>query len=247
MKTIAIIPSRYGSSRFPGKPLALISGKPMIQWVYENVARISFLDDIFVATDDKRIFDSVKLFGGKVLMTSNKHSCGTERLAECVDILNLDGDGLVLNIQGDEPLIKEEMIKDLFSCFEDSAVYMGTLKKLIETQDELENPNVVKVVTDVNDFALYFSRFCLPIERDSLSVKHYKHIGVYGYKVWFLKSYTKMQKSFLEKAESLEQLRVIENGYKIKVKETLFQTIGVDTPEQIAKVETELMKGLNNE
>lgn len=244
MKTIAIIPSRFGSSRFPGKPLALILGKPMIQWVYENVSKVSFLDAVYVATDDERILNCVKSFGGKALMTASTHACGTDRIAECADLLKLDDNDLVLNIQGDEPLIKQEMIQDLFSCFDDTSVYMGTLKKLIETEDELNNPNVVKVISDINSNAIYFSRFCLPFERDNNRTKHYKHIGAYGYKTWFLKQYSKMAKTPLEKSESLEQLRVIENGYKICVKETAYQTIGVDTPEQITQVEIELKKRL---
>lgn len=242
MKTIAIIPSRYGSSRFPGKPLTLISGKPMIQWVYENVSKASFLDAVYVATDDQRIFDCVEKFGGKALMTASTHTCGTDRLAECAEILELKDDDLVLNIQGDEPLIKAEMVQDLYSCFDQEDVYMGTLKKRIEVNEELDNPNVVKVINDVNDYAIYFSRYCMPYERDGKKVTHYKHIGAYGYKVWFLKKYSKMEKTPLEIAESLEQLRVLENGFKIRVKETRYQTVGVDTPEQVSQVEEELRK-----
>lgn len=242
MKVIAIIPSRYGSSRFPGKPLALISGKPMIEWVYENVSKASFLDSVYVATDDQRIFDCVNGFGGKALMTASTHTCGTDRLAECAEILQLEDEDLVLNIQGDEPLIKAEMVQDLYSCFDSEEVYMGTLKKKIEVEEELDNPNVVKVINDVNDYAIYFSRFCLPFERDGKKTTHFKHIGAYGYKVWFLKQYSKMSKTPLEISESLEQLRVLENGYKIRVKETKHQTVGVDTPEQVKQVEEELRK-----
>lgn len=243
MKVVAIIPSRYGSSRFPGKPLALIAGKPMIQWVYENVSKAAFLDAVYVATDDQRIFDCVEEFGGRALMTSDKHTCGTDRLAECADILELEEEDIVLNIQGDEPLINPQMVADLYSNFDDADVYMGTLKKLIKDDDELDNPNVVKVINDVNDYAIYFSRYCIPFERDGKKANHYKHVGAYGYKTWFLKKYSKMQKTSLEISESLEQLRVIENGMKIKVKETEYQTIGVDTPEQIALVENQLAKG----
>lgn len=242
MKTIAIIPSRYGSSRFPGKPLALISGRPMIEWVYKNVSKVVQLDAVYVATDDRRIFDCVESFGGKALMTASTHTCGTDRLSECVNILNLSDEDIVLNIQGDEPLINPQMILDLYSTFDDSKVYMGTLKKMIEEEEELHNPNVVKVITDVNQDAIYFSRYCLPYERDGKKTTHYKHIGAYGYKTWFLNEYSKMQKTSLEISESLEQLRVIENGFKIRVKETAYQTIGVDTPEQIELVEKELAK-----
>ncbi len=240
MNTFAIIPSRFGSTRFPGKPLANISGKPMIQWVYENVSKAEVLDAIYVATDDKRIFNCVESFGGKALMTASTHTCGTDRLAECAGILKLNDDDIVLNIQGDEPLINPKMVMDLFSTFEDPDVYMGTLKKLIENEEELNNPNVVKVISDVKGDAIYFSRYCIPYERDGKKANHYKHIGAYAYKTWFLKEYSKMEKTELEKSESLEQLRVIENGLKIRVKETMYQTVGVDTPEQIEMVEKEL-------
>lgn len=240
MKTIAVIPSRYASTRFPGKPLALIEGYPMIQWVYSNVKRVEALDDVYVATDDQRIKDCVTGFGGKAIMTSANHTCGTDRIAECARKLKLTDDDLVLDIQGDEPLISQQMILDLYSVFEDENVYMGTLKKLIERDSELDNPNVVKVITDQKNDALYFSRYCLPYERDGVKTKHYKHIGAYGYNTWFLLKYSSMAKTPLEKSESLEQLRVLENGYKIRVKETKYQTIGVDTPEQIHEVEKEI-------
>lgn len=240
MKIIGMIPSRYGSTRFPGKPLALIKGKPMIQYVYENVKKVSAVDAVYVATDDRRISAAVKAFGGEALMTSSHHTCGTDRLAECAQILRLDKSDLVLNIQGDEPLIRQEMILDLISCFDNEDVYMGTLKKKITAADELENPNVVKVISDKNDDAIYFSRYCLPYERDGKKETHYKHIGVYGYKVWFLTKLSEMKRTRLEAAESLEQLRVIENGFRIRVKETKFQTIGVDTPDQLRKVENML-------
>lgn len=242
MKRIAIIPSRYSSSRFPGKPLALISGKPMIEWVYENVKKARLLDSVYVATDDRRIQECVESFNGKALMTAPTHACGTDRLAECVGLLGLNDEDIVFNIQGDEPLIRSEMIMDLVSIFDSPSVYMGTLKKKIEVEEELNNPNVVKVITDINDNAIYFSRYTLPYERDGKKRTHYKHIGVYGYRTWFLKKYSKMPKTELELAESLEQLRIIENGLKIRVKETMWQTLGVDTPEQIAQVEDALAK-----
>lgn len=242
MKKIAILPARYGSSRFPGKPLADINGKPMIEHVYQRVHNIKELDDVYVATDDVRIYDVVENFGGKAIMTSNKHTCGTDRLAECAEILKLDDDDVVLNIQGDEPLIKEKMIYELIALFDDSTVYMGTLKKKIVKEDELSNPNVVKVITDVKNDAIYFSRYCIPFEREKNGVSYYKHIGMYGYKKWFLLKFSNMSKMPLEKAESLEQLRVIENGYKIRVGETMYQTIGVDTPEQLNEVKKMLLE-----
>ena len=236
MKTIAIIPSRYGSTRFPGKPLALIKGKPMIQWVVENVSKTEKVDDVYVATDDKRIFDVVNGFGGKALMTSDKHTCGTDRLAECAQILNLDDEDIILNIQGDEPTFRKEMVEDLISVFDDESVYFGTLKVEIKNEEELNNPNCVKVINDLKGDAIYFSRYTIPYVRDEKNkdiVKHYKHIGAYGYKKWFLMKYSGMAKSSLEISESLEQLRAIENGYKIRVKVTEYETVGVDTPDQI--------------
>ena len=247
MKTIAIIPSRYGSTRFPGKPLALIKGKPMIQWVVENIKKSNRVDDVYVATDDERIFNAVTSFGGKALMTSVNHTCGTDRLAECANILNLEDEDIILNIQGDEPTFRKEMVEDLVSIFDDENVYFGTLKVEINSDEELNNPNVVKVINDVNGDAIYFSRYTIPYVRDEKNVdlvKHYKHIGAYGYKKWFLMKYSSMAKSNLEINESLEQLRAIENGYKIRVKETKYQTVGVDTPEQIAQVEEFMEKNI---
>lgn len=242
MKIIAIIPARYQSSRFPGKPLALIKGKPMIQWVYENVSKVQQLDNVYVASDHERIINTVHSFGGMALMTSINHTCGTDRLAECVNILNLDDEDIILNIQGDEPLIKPEMIQELISLFDSKDVYMGTLKKKIEEDNELYDPNVVKVTTDIKGNAIFFSRYAIPYDRDNCSVSHYKHIGIYAYKKFFLLQYNRLKKTELELAESLEQLRVVENGYKIRVKETMYQSIGVDTPEQIRLVERQLIK-----
>lgn len=237
MKTIAIIPSRYASTRFPGKPLALIAGKPMIQRVYEGVRRCEELYDVIVATDDERIFNAVAAFGGKALMTSSAHQCGTDRLAECAQILSLSDQDIILNIQGDEPLVGPEIVRDLMSCFDDPSVVMGTLKTEITDPAELENPNVVKVVTDCNDYALYFSRYSLPYQRGEFATKHYKHVGMYGYRKAFLTAFSEMAPTSLERSESLEQLRALENGYKIKVKETKYQTRGVDTPEQLKELE----------
>lgn len=216
--------------------MALIKGKPMIQWVVENVKKTQKVDDVYVATDDKRIFDTVEVFGGKALMTSDKHTCGTDRLAECAEILKLDDEDIILNVQGDEPTFRKEMVEDLISVFDDEDVYFGTLKVEIKNDEELNNPNCVKVINDLNGDAIYFSRFTIPYVRDEKNqsiVKHYKHIGAYGYKKWFLMKYSKMEKSGLEISESLEQLRAIENGYKIRVKETKYETVGVDTPDQI--------------
>lgn len=236
-KVIAIIPSRYASSRFPGKPLADILGKPMIQWVYEKVSSVPEISEVYVATDDERIFDTVTKFGGKAIMTG-ECSCGSDRVYQACEKISAD---IVLNIQGDEPSIKTEMIRDLISAFNDSDVQMATLKKEITPDEDVNNQNMVKVITDVNDNALYFSRSAIPYNRDGIDgVKYYKHIGVYGYTKEFLKKFVNMPQSSFEKTESLEQLRAIENGYKIRVIETKYQSIGVDLPEHIALVEEEL-------
>ena len=245
-KIYAIIPARYASSRFPGKPLALINGVPMIQWVYSTLSKIELLDNVYVATDNRMIYDVVKSFNGNVLMTSEKHQCGSERIAECIDILNISSNDIILNIQGDEPLIKEEEILDLLDCFKNDEVYMGTLKKLITDPKEISNPNVVKVVTDIYQYALMFSRNPLPCYRSYNSqLKYFKHIGIYGYSAEFLLKYSSLGQTPLENAESLEQLRVLEHGYKIKVLETQCQTIGVDSPDDIVKIE-EILSKINN-
>ena len=204
MKIIAVIPARYESSRFPGKPLADICGKPMICWVYEAVAKVEEISEVYVATDDERIYNTVENFGGKAVMTG-KCSCGTERIAEASRDVECD---VVLNIQGDEPMIQKEMILDLISAFQDDFVEMATLKKRITSEEEINNPNIAKVITDVNNDAIYFSRSNIPYNRDGrIGVKYYKHIGVYGYKKDFLERFIAWERSSLEQAEELEQLR----------------------------------------
>lgn len=242
MKIIAIIPARYQSSRFPGKPLTIIAGKPMIQWVYERTKKVDELDEIYVATDDNRIQDCVLSFGGKCLMTASTHQSGSDRLAECIDILNLDDEDVVLNIQGDEPLIQKQMIYDLMDTMNDGSV-MGTLKERIRDTTDIENTNIVKVVTDRNFNALYFSRLPIPYNREHVKdVTYYRHVGVYAYRVGFLREYASWENSKYETIEGLEQLRVLEHGYKIKVKETSCSSIGIDTPEQVVDVEKVLME-----
>lgn len=236
---VAVMPARYHSTRFPGKPLAVIAGKPMIQRVYEQVKQVNDIDEIIVATDDERIYSTVLRFDGKAVMTG-KCSCGTERVYEAVKDYLCD---VVINIQGDEPLIKPEMINELITVFEDDSVEMATLCKEITENADIDNPNIVKVVRDKNDNALYFSRYPIPFNRDKRNgVKYFKHIGVYGYKKHFLKKYIQTEKTLLETAENLEQLRVLECGYKIKVKETIYDSIGVDVPEDILKIEEEIKK-----
>ena len=240
-KIIAIIPARYSSSRFQGKPLAKIKGKPMIQWVYETISRIDEIDELYVATDDLRIAECVESFDGKYIMTSDKHNSGSDRIAECALKININDDDIILNIQGDEPMIKEEMVRELINAFNDEEVYMATLKKQIIDENEINNSNVVKVITDINNDAIYFSRSTIPNNRENVDgVKYYKHIGVYAYKKSFLIKFTELNESSIELIEKLEQLRVIENGFKISVLETEYQTIGVDLPEHIALVENEI-------
>lgn len=232
-RIVAVIPARFGSSRFPGKPLALICGKPMIQRVYEVVSSVNRLSDCYVATDDERIYQCVTSFGGKAILTGD-FSCGTDRVEWASR--NIDCD-IVINVQGDEPLIKREMIETLISAFDDPSVQMATLKKEMNNDDS-SNPNVVKVITDCNGDAIYFSRYAIPYNRDrNAECTYYKHIGIYGYKKDFLSKIVKMKRSPIELLESLEQLRVIWNGYKIRTLESEFDTIGVDTPEQISDIE----------
>ena len=233
---VAIIPSRYQSSRFPGKPLAMISGKTMIQRVYEQVKKVKSIKEVIVATDDERIFDVVMRFQGKAVMTG-ECSCGTERVYEAVRDYPCD---IVINVQGDEPLIKPEMIDELISAFGNDEVIMATLCKEISDND-INNPNIVKVVRDKNNDALYFSRYGIPFNRDKNNkVKHYKHIGIYGYTKEFLKNYMSLTKTPLEEAENLEQLRILEHGYKIRMKETKYDSMGVDIPEDILKIEDKI-------
>ena len=236
---ISIIPARYQSSRFPGKPLAEILGKPMIQWVYERVSSVPEIADVYVATDDQRIYDTVLGFDGKAIMTG-ECSCGSDRVYQACE--NIEAD-IILNIQGDEPMIKTEMIEDLISAFDDPEVKMATLKKEITAEADINNPNIAKLITDENNNAIYFSRSTIPYNRDGRDdIKYYKHIGVYGYTKEFLKTFVSLPQSSLENAEQLEQLRAIENGYKIRVIETQYQSIGVDLPEHIAIVEEEMKR-----
>ncbi len=237
-KAIGIIPTRFASTRFPGKPLADLYGRPMIQWVYEQAQKSKTLEQVIVATDDERIYAAVCGFGGCALMTSKDHTCGTSRVAEVAEGLSAE---IIINIQGDEPLIEPAMIDQVVLGMQaDSAVYMATLKKKIANRDNVNNPHVVKVVTDRNGFALYFSRAGIPYEAENRvnasAPCWYKHIGLYGYRREFLLQINKLPYSPLEAIESLEQLRILENGYRIKVMETEYDTIGVDTPEDLMKV-----------
>jgi len=240
MKILGVIPARYASSRFPGKPLVDIAGKSMIQRVYEQAKKCKDLTEVIVATDDKRIFDHVVDFHGMVVMTSADHQSGTDRCAEVA--LNHPEYDVVINIQGDEPYIEPEQISQLAACFKDPNTQIATLVKKVQSEQELFNPNSPKVVVNKNSEAVYFSRSPLPYIRGQeeknwlRQFTYFKHIGIYGYRADILQQITKLPVSALEKAESLEQLRWIENGYQIKVAETEFETFAVDTPEDLANL-----------
>ena len=234
MKFLGVIPSRYASTRLEGKPLKDICGHTMIEWVYKR-AKLSNLDEVVVATDDERIYKEVERFGGKAVLTSKEHENGTSRIAEvCTKYEEYD---VIVNVQGDEPLIEPEMINSIIDSFKtDNSIAMSTLKYKIDSMEEIENPNYVKVVTDKKGYALYFSRSVIPYPRKLDIQNYYKHVGIYGYKRDFVIEYAKMEPTPLELSESLEQLRALENGYRIKVMETPYKIIGVDTQEELEKV-----------
>lgn len=243
MKVIAIIPARYASTRFPAKPLAKLGGKLVIERVYEQVA--GCVERAVVATDDERIYDAVKSFGGEVVMTSTEHRSGTDRCREAFEKVGFEAD-IVINVQGDEPFIQPEQIETLKRCFENEGTEIATLVKPFSVEDgieALENPNSPKVVVDEQMHALYFSRSVVPylrgVERAEWLHHHtfYKHIGIYAFRAEVLKQVTSLPQSSLEKAESLEQLRWLENGYKIGVGITNVETIGIDTPEDLQRAE----------
>jgi 3-deoxy-manno-octulosonate cytidylyltransferase (CMP-KDO synthetase) len=231
---LGIIPARYASTRFPAKPLADIGGKSMIQWVYNQTSQSSKIGKVVVATDDQRIFDHVVSFGGDVCMTSADHVSGTDRCFEALSKQKEKYD-YVINIQGDEPFISPKQI-DLVASLLDGNTELATLAKKITEREVLINPNVVKVVKSINGEALYFSRSMIPYPRNANENHNYfKHIGMYAYRADILEKITHLPQSSLEKVESLEQLRWLENGYRIKVAETNEETIGVDTPEDLEK------------
>ncbi len=236
MKVLGVIPARYGSTRFEGKALADILGKPMIQHVYERAIKATHISDLAVATDDERIFNVVKNFGGNVIMTS-QHPTGTDRIAEVAQ--NCDAD-IIVNIQGDEPLIEPRMIDSAIEPFyKDAGIDLSTLAHRINSDQEYNNPNVVKVVVNKAGFAMYFSRSPIPYVKANVDRKNitlYRHVGLYVYKKEALLEFAKMQPTLLETYEGLEQLRFLENGYRMKVVETSYKSIGVDTPEDLEKV-----------
>lgn len=242
MKILGIIPSRYASSRFPGKPLAVIDGKTMVQRVYEQAAKCKSINRLLVATDHKAIFNNVTDFGGEAVLTETNIASGTERCYQAWIKKGREDDDfdVIINIQGDEPFINPEQIGKVAALFTRKSIEIGTLIKKITAENELNNPNVVKVVKNVSDEAIYFSRATIPYIRGKESpgsaVDFYKHIGLYGYRVETLKKLVELPPSALEKAESLEQLRWLENGYKIHTAETDTDIIGIDTYDDLIKV-----------
>jgi len=250
MQFLGLIPARFASTRFPGKPLATIGGKSMIHRVYEQSS--TCFSQVFVATDDNRIRDHVLGFGGKVVMTSSEHRSGTDRCAEAASYLSFS-EGLkfdvVVNIQGDEPFIQADQLRLLCSCFDDSETEIASLVKKINNSEDLFNPNIPKVILNYRSEAIYFSRNTIPFLRNFPKEQwlenhsFFKHIGLYAYRFDTLLKLTKLVPSSLELAESLEQIRWIENGYKIKIARTEFETIAIDTPEDLEKAIQFLKKG----
>ena len=244
MEFVVVIPARFASTRLPGKPLADICGKPMVQHVYEK-ACLSGASKVVIATDHQKVFDAVSLFTSDVVMTREDHQSGTERLAEVVDLLDLDSNTIVVNVQGDEPLLAPENVSQVAALLSDSTAPMATLSVAIEERDEVFNPNAVKVVSDINKNALYFSRASIPFNRNAMMNENselnlapfQRHVGIYAYRAGFIKQYIELSVSPLELLESLEQLRVLYHGYKIKIEQAqIAPHAGVDTPDDLAKV-----------
>ena len=240
MKFIGIIPARYASTRFPGKPLALLGGKPVIQHVYEKVAAV--LEAAYVATDNERIYDVVKAFGGQVVMTRTDHKSGTDRIEEAIEKIGGEWD-VVVNVQGDEPFVAKSQLDTICHCFDDPTTQIATLGKPFESMEAVQNPNSPKIVVDNMGFAMYFSRSVIPYVRGkekSSWLTHYpflKHLGIYAYRKDVLRQVTQLPQSSLEIAESLEQLRWLQNGFKIKVGTTDVETVGIDTPQDLERAE----------
>lgn len=244
MKFIGIIPARYASTRFPGKPLAILGGKPVIQHVYERVA--AALGEAWVATDDERIYKAVEAFGGKAVMTRNDHKSGTDRIEEAIEKIGGAWD-VVVNVQGDEPFVTAQQLATICQCFDDPSTQIATLGKDFTSMDAVDNANSPKIVTTLDGFALYFSRSVIPFVRGKQHAEwldHYpflKHLGIYAYRREVLQQITRLPQSLLEIAESLEQLRWLQNGYKIKVGKTDTETVGIDTPEDLQRAEEFLL------
>ncbi|GGG66458.1 3-deoxy-manno-octulosonate cytidylyltransferase [Epilithonimonas arachidiradicis] len=235
MKVIAVIPARYNSTRFPGKMMEILGDRTVITTTYQNVVETGLFDDVFVATDSELIFDEISKNGGKAVMTG-EHETGSDRIAEAIQNIECD---IVINVQGDEPFLKKEPLKqliDVFSKDDKKEISLASLKIELKETEEIQNPNNVKVITDNNGFALYFSRSVIPFHRElSYNVKYYKHIGVYAFRKEALIKFSSLEMTPMEISEKLEQLRYLENGMKIKMVETDFVGIGIDTPEDLEK------------
>jgi len=235
MKVIAVIPARYNSTRFPGKLMEILGDRTVINTTYQNVVDTGLFDDVFVATDSELIFDEISKNGGKAVMTG-EHETGSDRIAEAVQNINCD---IIINVQGDEPFLKKEPLKqliDVFSNDDKKEISLASLKIQLKESEEIQNPNNVKVITDNNGFALYFSRSVIPFHRElAYNVKYYKHIGVYAFRKEALIKFSSLEMTPLEISEKLEQLRYLENGMKIKLVETDFIGVGIDTPEDLDK------------
>ena len=241
MKFTVIIPARYASTRFPGKPLAMLGGKPVIQRVYEQASKLQ--SPVYVATDDERIYQCVCDFGGQAVLTRNDHKSGTDRIEEAVEKIGTDAD-VIINIQGDEPFVQVSQIEALCHLFDDPETQIGTLGKPFESMEAVENPNSPKIVRDRRGFALYFSRSVIPFVRgkdqgagNKMEFPYLKHLGMYAYRREVLHEITQLPQSSLELAESLEQLRWLENGYRIRVGLTDVETVGIDTPADLERAE----------
>lgn len=235
MKVIAVIPARYNSTRFPGKLMEILGDRTVINTTYQNVVDTGLFDDVFVATDSELIFDEISKNGGKAVMTG-EHETGSDRIAEAVQNINCD---IIINVQGDEPFLKKEPLKqliDVFSNDDKKEISLASLKIQLKESEEIQNPNNVKVIKDNNEFALYFSRSVIPFHRElAYDVKYYKHIGVYAFRKEALIKFSSLEMTPLEISEKLEQLRYLENGMKIKLVETDFIGVGIDTPEDLDK------------
>ncbi len=234
MTTAIIIPARYGSSRLKGKPLIEVNGKPIIQWVFEKAVKSTLADRVIVATDNEEILTTCLLFGAEAEMTSETHNCGSDRIQEVMDRHpEID---YVVNLQGDEPLIKPESIDEVIKCVrDDDNADISTLIRVLKDKKDIENPNLVKCVVDNNGFALYFSRSKIPFERNEGHATFYGHLGIYGYKRDALKKMTNLPQTSLELSESLEQLRALQNGMKIKTSVVDFTPVGIDTVDDLEK------------
>jgi 3-deoxy-manno-octulosonate cytidylyltransferase (CMP-KDO synthetase) len=237
-QVLCIIPSRYESTRFPGKPLADLCGKPMIQHVYERVLRAKSVSSAAVATDDERIFTAVQAFGGRAVMTSPRHRSGTDRIAEAVETMGLGDDAIVVNIQGDQPLFEPVQVDEVVGpLLADASIPMSTLIYRIVRDEEITHPNAVKAVFTSDHFALYFSRATIPFVRDAgKKTDYFKHHGIYAYRRDFLRTFTALPEGVLEGMEALEQLRALEQGYRIKVVITPHDSVEVDTPQELERV-----------